>query len=156
MTQRRARTATIAKHKHDGAPYADIMKTLVRYLLMAFAGLCVALGVIGIFVPGLPTTVFILMAGWAAARSSPRFLGWLESHRLFGPMLRNWRETRSVSRKAKWCAATTMTISAVILFMLQPFPWLAESVTLFMAIVLVWLWRRPEPAQPMTTAQRQP
>lgn len=155
MTQRPAREANIAKHKPDGVPYAEVMKTLVRYLLMAFAGLCVALGVIGIFVPGLPTTVFILMAGWAAARSSPRFLAWLENHRLFGPMLRNWRETRSVSRKAKWCAAITMTISAVILFIVQPFPWLAEGVTLFMAIVLIWLWRRPEPTAPTPTAQRQ-
>lgn len=133
----------------------DLMNTLVRYLLIGFACLCVALGVIGIFVPGLPTTVFILMAGWAAARSSPRFLGWLERHRLFGPMLRNWRETRSVSRKAKWCAALTMSLSAVILFIVQPFPWLAEGVTLFMVTVLIWLWRRPEPAESIAAPQQQ-
>ncbi len=58
--------------------------------------LCLALGVIGIFVPGLPTTVFILMAGWAAARSSPRFHNWLEGHPLFGPMLRDWRKHGAV------------------------------------------------------------
>jgi uncharacterized membrane protein YbaN (DUF454 family) len=120
---------------------------LMRYLLMLFAGLCVALGVIGIFIPGLPTTVFIIMAGWAAARSSPRFLAWLESHRLFGPMLKNWRETGSVSRRAKWSAAATMCLCAVILFLTTDRPWLAEGVSLIMLAVLLWLWRRPEPPQ---------
>ncbi|MDM4771083.1 YbaN family protein [Solimonas sp. SE-A11] len=117
----------------------------LRYLLMAFAALCVALGVIGIFVPGLPTTVFILMAGWAAARSSPRFSAWLESHRLFGPMLKNWRETRSVSRRAKWSATVMMAFCAVILFLTTSKPWLAEAITAVMALVLAWLWHRPEP-----------
>jgi uncharacterized membrane protein YbaN (DUF454 family) len=73
----------------------------LRYLLLVFAALCVALGIIGIFVPGLPTTVFILIAGWAAARSSPRFAAWLENHETFGPMIRDWRERGAVSRRAK-------------------------------------------------------
>ncbi|PPE71940.1 DUF454 domain-containing protein [Solimonas fluminis] len=117
----------------------------LRYLLMTFAALCVALGVIGIFVPGLPTTVFILMAGWAAARSSPRFSAWLEGHRLFGPMIRNWRETRSVSRRAKWSATVMMAICALVLFLTARKPWLAEAITGLMALVLAWLWHRPEP-----------
>ncbi len=121
---------------------------MLRYLLLAFALLCITMGVIGIFVPGLPTTVFILMAGWAAARSSPRFSAWLESHRLFGSMLRDWRETRAVSRRAKWSATVMMTICAVILFLTASRPWLAEAITALMAVVLMWLWRRPEPTRP--------
>ena len=116
-----------------------------RYLLLVFAALCVALGVIGIFVPGLPTTVFILMAGWAAARSSPRFSNWLESHERFGPMLRDWRESRAVSRRAKISATVVMAISATILFLTSTRMWLAEVITVVMALVLMWLWRRPEP-----------
>ncbi|MDY6944160.1 MAG: YbaN family protein [Pseudomonadota bacterium] len=116
-----------------------------RYLLLVFAALCVALGVIGIFVPGLPTTVFILMAGWAAARSSPRFSNWLENHERFGPMLRDWRESRAVSRQAKLSATVVMTISATILFLTSTRMWLAEVITVVMAMVLMWLWRRPEP-----------
>lgn len=117
----------------------------VRALLLALAGLCVVLGVIGVVVPGLPTTEFILIAAWAAARSSPRFSAWLESHRLFGPMLRNWRQGRRLSRRAKWGATATMTVSAVILFVVTSRPWMAAVVTTVMAIVLIWLWRRPEP-----------
>lgn len=117
----------------------------VRWVLLLFAVTCLALGVIGIFVPGLPTTVFILMAGWAAARSSPRFSAWLESHRLFGPMLRNWRQTRSVSRRAKWSASVMMALCAAILFFGTSRIWLAEGATALMAVVLTWLWYRPEP-----------
>ncbi|AXQ29469.1 DUF454 domain-containing protein [Solimonas sp. K1W22B-7] len=119
----------------------------LRYLLLAFAGFCVGLGIVGIFVPGLPTTVFILMAGWAAARSSPRFSHWLESHRVFGPILKNWRETRSVSRRAKWSATVAMAVCALILFLTAGKPWLAECITAVMALVLAWLWHRPEPPQ---------
>lgn len=115
------------------------------YLLLLFAWCCLALGVVGIFIPGLPTTVFILLAGWAAAQSSPRFSLWLESHTLFGPMLRNWRETRSVSRKAKWSATVTMAVCAVVLFITAPQLWIAEVISVVMAVVLVWLWYRPEP-----------
>lgn len=118
---------------------------LKRYLLLMCAWCFLALGVIGIFIPGLPTTVFILLAGWAASQSSPRFSRWLENHKLFGPMLRNWRETRSVSRKAKWSATVTMVVCAVILFLTAPHLWIAETISVVMAIVLVWLWYRPEP-----------
>ena len=117
----------------------------LRYLLLGFAGFNLALGVIGIFVPGLPTTVFILIAGWAAARSSPRFSAWLESHSMFGPMLRDWRESRAVSRRAKLSATVMMAACAVILFLTSTHMWLAETITAVMAIVLLWLWRRPEP-----------
>ena len=122
------------------------LPAVIRYLLLAFAALCVALGIVGIFVPGLPTTVFILMAGWAAARSSPRFSLWLESHPLFGSMLRDWRESRSVSRRAKLSATVMMVACAVILFLTSSRLWLAELISATMAVVLMWLWRRPEPA----------
>lgn len=116
-----------------------------RLLLLAFAGVCIGLGVVGVFVPGLPTTVFILIAGWAAARSSPRLSAWLESHPLFGAMLRNWREGGYVSRGAKWTATITMALCAVIVFLSASRPWLAEAVTVLMAGVAAWLWSRPEP-----------
>ena len=121
------------------------LPAVARYLLLVFAGLCVALGVIGIFVPGLPTTVFILMAAWAAARSSPRFHEWLESNPTFGPMLRNWRKHGAVSRRSKITASVMMAACAVILFVTTSRMWLAEGVTGLMAVVLMWLWMRPEP-----------
>jgi uncharacterized membrane protein YbaN (DUF454 family) len=123
------------------------LPTAMRWLLHAFAVLCLVLAVIGVILPGMPTTVFVLMAGWAAARSSPRLHAWLWRHRLFGPMLRNWANGGCVSRRAKWSASAVMALSAVIL-MLAPMPrWVAIGATLTMACVLCWLWLRPEPEQ---------
>jgi uncharacterized membrane protein YbaN (DUF454 family) len=129
----------------DSRKRARPLPAAARYLLLVFAALCVALGVIGIFVPGLPTTVFILMAAWAAARSSPRFHQWLESNATFGPMLRNWRKHGAVSRRSKITATVMMAACAAILFATTSRLWLAEIISAVMAIVLTWLWLRPEP-----------
>ena len=51
--------------------------------------LSLSLGYVGILIPGLPTTVFILIAAWAFSKCSDRFTAWLENHRLFGPMILN-------------------------------------------------------------------
>lgn len=118
----------------------------VRWLLQAFAVLCLVMGAIGVVVPGLPTTVFILMAAWAAARSSPRLYRWLWHHRLFGPLLRNWAQGGKVSRRAKWSAALMMSLSAVVLLLTVSRPWIVAVAIGSMACVLAWLWRRPEPS----------
>lgn len=119
---------------------------LYRALMLTAALLCLALGVIGIFVPGLPTTVFILLAAWFASQSSPRLLAWLEAHHLFGNMIRNWRDGGAVSRRAKWSATVMMSVCAAVMFLFPHPLWAAVAATLAMAAVLVWLWRRPEPA----------
>jgi uncharacterized membrane protein YbaN (DUF454 family) len=121
---------------------------LARWALLAFAVLCLVLGLIGVVVPGMPTTVFILLAAWAAARSSPRLHGWLMNHRLFGPMLRDWQNGRTVSRRAKWSATIAMAFCAVVIAFTAHRAWLAGVGIGSMAIVLAWLWRRPERAPP--------
>ena len=59
--------------------------------------LSLSLGYVGILIPGLPTTVFILIAAWAFSKCSDRFTAWLENHRLFGPMILNWKTYRGLS-----------------------------------------------------------
>lgn len=117
----------------------------VRWLLLVFAVLNLITGVIGIFVPGLPTTVFILIAAWAAARSSPRLHAWLWHHRLFGPMLQNWADGGRVSRRAKWSATTVMLLCSVILMLVDAPNWARIFAWANMACVGTWLWFRPEP-----------
>ena len=81
-----------------------------RLILASLGVLCIALGVIGVFVPGLPTTEFVLAASYLFARSSPRLERWLESNRWFGPSLRRFRETRGMPRRAKMLALVSMWI----------------------------------------------
>ena len=115
-----------------------------RWLLVALAVLSLLLGIIGIFVPVLPTVPFILLSAWAAGRSSPRLLAWLEGHSAFGPMLTEWRRGGVVRRRAKWAATLTMSGSALIMLWTLPKRWMALLAIAVMACVLVWLWQRPE------------
>lgn len=115
-----------------------------RWLLQACAVLCLGLAVLGAVTPGLPTTVFVLLAAWAAARSSPRLHGWIMAHRVFGPLLAHWQQGR-VPRRAKWAAAVSMTVAALILVFGVDYRPLAVFGVSCMAVVLIWLWRKPEP-----------
>lgn len=82
--------------------------TARRAAFVVLGVLCVALGIIGIFVPGLPTTEFILAASYLFARSSPRLEAWLEANRWLGPALRRFRENRGMPRKAKALSLLSM------------------------------------------------
>ncbi len=116
----------------------------VRWLLILLAVTSLVLGVVGLFLPVLPTVPFILLSAWAAARSSPKLLAWLEGHPSFGPMLTEWRRGGVVRRRAKWLATVTMSGSAVIMLLTFPERWMALVAIAVMACVLVWLWQRPE------------
>ena len=105
-------------------------RPFMRPLLIAFGWLCVALGVIGAVTPGLPTTVFIIMAAWAFSRSSRRFHDWIHGHRMFGPILRNWESHRVIPKRAKILAVSMMTLSFVFVAFFTNAPWLAPVLML--------------------------
>jgi uncharacterized membrane protein YbaN (DUF454 family) len=83
-----------------------------RQLWIAAGCTSVALGAAGVVLPLLPTTPFVLLAAWCFARSSPRLHDWLLAHRLFGPLIANWRQHRAISRSAK--RASLLSMAAVL------------------------------------------
>ena len=90
-----------------------------RVLLMTLGFILVAIGALGVVVPVLPTTPFLLLAAACFARSSQRFYDWLLNSRLFGDLIRNWRDSRSIPRNAKRMALTMILLvggSSVLLF----------------------------------------
>src|SRR5690606_7711710 len=87
-----------------------------RWMWLLLANLALGLGIVGVFLPGLPTTPFILLAAFAAARGSKRLHAWMLAHRTFGPMIRDWQATGAVTRRAKWWATSMMALSAAIMF----------------------------------------
>ncbi len=82
----------------DLPPLLDPMRT-VLYQVGGWTSL--GLGVVGAFVPGLPTTPFVLLSSWLFYRSSPRAHAWLRGSRLFGGMIRDWEARRGVRRRVK-------------------------------------------------------
>lgn len=130
---------------HALAQPAQRYPKLVRWCLYLLALFFLAMGIIGVFVPGLPTTVFILMSAWAAARSSPRLHRWLQNHPLFGSILRNWEAGGFVSAKAKRAATLTMLICVLIMLLAKVPTWAVCTASFCMFCVATWLWQRPEP-----------
>ncbi len=87
---------------------------LVRWLLWLAGSVSLALGVIGVVLPGLPTTPFVLLAAACYAKASPRLHHWLLNHRLTGPMLRDWETHRSLTRRTKQVAVGMMLLMVTL------------------------------------------
>ena len=83
---------------------------VVRGLLWLAGSVSLALGIIGVVVPGLPTTPFVLLAAACYAKASPRLHAWLLNHRWTGPMLRDWESDRSLTRRNKAIAVGSMLL----------------------------------------------
>ena len=86
-----------------------------KIILITIGWLCVGLAFVGTFVPGIPTTIFLIIALWAFAKSSKKFHSWLLNHKRFGPILQNWESHKVVPRKAK-ILMVILQISAIIIF----------------------------------------
>lgn len=73
-----------------------------------------ALAVLGVILPVMPTTCFVLLAAACFAKSSNRFYAWLLASRVFGPMIRDWQATRSMPRRAKFMAITSILCAGAV------------------------------------------
>jgi uncharacterized protein len=131
--------------ERSDSPPVPLMHGLRRWPWLVLAWLCLGLAVLGVILPGLPTTPFVLVAAWAASRGSRRLHDWLHAHRLFGTIIRDWEAEGAVSRRAKLTAIATMLLCAVILIVFTPHWAFAATGCTFMLLVGSWLWLRPEP-----------
>ncbi len=115
---------------------------LVRYLLQGGGWLSVALGVIGIFLPVLPTTPFLLLAAACFARSSPRFYHWLVDHPRLGPWIRDYLEGNGIPLKGKIYAIGLMWVSIGFSCWLVPLIWARGFMLLSAVLVTVYIVRQ--------------
>lgn len=115
---------------------------LLRYTLFAIGWLSVALGVIGIFLPVLPTTPFLLLAAACFARSSPRFYQWLVGHPRLGPWIRDYLAGSGIPLKAKVYAIGLMWLSIGLSCYLVPLPWARGFMLTSAVLVTVYILRQ--------------
>lgn len=88
-----------------------MLATLTRVLLVAMGTSFVMLGIVGIFLPLLPTTPFFLLAALCYARSSRRFHNWLLTNRLFGDYIRNYMERKGIPLRVKVLSISLLWIT---------------------------------------------
>ena len=84
-------------------------------MYLAIGLVCVGLGVVGVFLPVLPTTPFLLISLWAFSKSSARLERWLLEHKRFGPRLVAWRTNRVIPLPAKLAAWGSMIASLTLM-----------------------------------------
>ena len=116
-----------------------IRRAAALALWRLLAVLCVALGLIGVVVPGLPTVPFLLVAAWAGGRGWPQLEAWLLAHPRHGPHIRRWRDHRAVPRRAKWAASGTMLLSTALIAASSAPWWVKLGVPGIMAVVAMIL-----------------
>ena len=111
----------------------------MKTLFVVLGALSLLLGLVGIFVPLLPTTPFLLLAAALWVRSSPRLYAWLLAHRRLGPYIRNFRENRAIPLRAKILSVTLLwaTLLYCIFFLVAEW-WWAQLALLAVAVGVTW------------------
>lgn len=124
-----------------------------RVLWLLGGALSLFTGFVGIFLPLLPTTPFVLLAAFCFSRGSARWEAWLLQHPRFGPMVRNWRAYRVIPLRAKQLATVMMAFGSAWAWWAMP-PRIAWLPALMCTCVAAWMWRQPHAApQDVRTAQ---
>jgi uncharacterized membrane protein YbaN (DUF454 family) len=104
----------------------------------------VAIGTIGVVLPLLPTTPFLLLAAFSFARSSPKLHDWLLGHRAFGPLISNWDRYGSIDRRSKTIAMIVIMLTLGISVAIDVPWWALASQTAVLAVVSTFILTRPE------------
>lgn len=120
---------------------------LGRAAYLALGLVFLALGIIGAFLPVMPTTIFLILAAWCFGRSSPRLEAWLLDHPRFGATLRAWRAEGAIPRRAKGYALGGMALGfALFCWGAHPRWWVTVLVAGFFAACAAFVVSRPAPS----------
>ena len=116
----------------------------MKPILFTLGIITLALGAIGLFLPVLPTTPFILLSAWCFSRSSPRLHQYLLNNKIFGPLIENWMKHGAISLKAKIYATTLIVPFFTYTIFFTTLPTIAGYLLILVAIALLgFIWSRP-------------
>lgn len=118
--------------------------TYKKIIYLSVGWLSLALGTIGIVLPLLPTTPFVLLSAYCFSKSSVRFHHWLLNHKLFGPLVRDWEAGGVIRLKAKVLATVSIVLMLSLSFYLMPISLFTMiSIIIVVACVIIYIWSRP-------------
>ena len=136
-------------HEAEAPPDPSTISPVWRAVLLVVGTASLALGLIGVVLPVLPTTPFLLVTAACYARASTRLYAWLLGQRSVGPIIDEWRRSRSFPPGVKTRALAAVVITFVISIVLIDSLILRGALVIVAAILLVFLYRiptaRPEP-----------
>lgn len=114
------------------------MQLPVRTVYFIFGWIFFSAGFLGVFLPVLPTTPFMLLALWMFSQSSERFHNWLYEHRVFGPPLQRWFEHRVVPPIAKLMSISMMALSFAYVLTYTAVPWWGDLIIGSIMLATAW------------------
>ena len=114
-----------------------------RTILISLGWLCVGLGFVGVFVPGIPTTIFLIIALWAFTKSSEKLRHWLLNHKRFGPILNNWQQHKVVPRRAKILMVVLMSLAVVLFYYSLQNLYLTIGLIIILVLVAIYVISLP-------------
>jgi uncharacterized membrane protein YbaN (DUF454 family) len=122
-----------------------ITKTKFLWLLVGLTA--VAIGAVGVVLPLLPTTPFLLIAAFAFARSSTRLDRWLREHRSFGPLIENWHRDGSIDRKVKRTAMMVIFMTPAVTWLIGAPFWIIACQIVVLSAAAIYILTRPSPPE---------
>ncbi|WP_413491510.1 DUF454 family protein [Morganella psychrotolerans] len=134
--------------------------SFTRLLLLLSGWIAVVLATLGVVLPLLPTTPFLLLAAWCFSRSSPRFHHWLLYRSWFGGYIRHWQEHKGLPRKAKRRAVIVILMTFAVSLWLVKLIYIRLLLLVILACLLIFMLRLPEteemPLQPPAASEKKP
>jgi len=131
---------------HEVRPHDSRM---VRYAFLAAGFGFMGVAALGVILPVLPATPFVLLAAACFARASARFYNWVLNHRAFGPTVREWRRYRAIPYRVKLWAIALMALSlgaSIALFIKDG--WLQAGLAVFGLLLATWMYKLPSRDRP--------
>jgi uncharacterized membrane protein YbaN (DUF454 family) len=107
---------------------------LLRGVYIGLGFLLLGIGIVGTVLPGIPTTMPIILAAFFFSKSSQRFDDWITHHRVFGPLVRDWRAGRGFTARAKVISIVAIAITFTITI-----GWMVENTALRVGLVALAL-----------------
>jgi hypothetical protein len=124
-----------------------VTETGIKFLWLLAGLTSVAIGAVGLVVPLLPTTPFLLVSAFAFARSSERLHSWLREHRSFGPLIDNWHRDGSIDRKVKRIAIVFILLTPVVTWLFGVPLWVIACQVAVLSAAAIFILTRPSPPE---------